>query len=109
MLREVYVALIIKAWGDPIAGRKLYKLLIDESMDVDVECYSPCILMGKEPYSSLGWQLAESLRPQISKYALQSEREYAKMDEGLKKLASDRGSFVAYSRFFSVLGRNKGC
>jgi ubiquinone/menaquinone biosynthesis C-methylase UbiE len=109
MLREVYVALIIKAGGDPIAGRKLYKLLIDESMDVDVECYSPCILMGQEPYSSLGWQLAESLRPQISKYALQSEREYAKMDEGLKKLASDRGSFVAYSRFFSVLGRNKGC
>jgi ubiquinone/menaquinone biosynthesis C-methylase UbiE len=107
MLREVYVALIIKAGGDPIAGRKLYKLLLDESMDVSVECYSPCILMGQEPFSSLGWQLAESLRPQISKYALLNQDEFSKMDEGLKKLANDRGSFVAYSRFFSVLGKDR--
>jgi hypothetical protein len=63
--------------------------------------------MGHEPYSSLGWQLAESLRPQILKFGLQSEQEYDKMNEGLKKLAKERGSFVAYSRFFSVLGRNK--
>jgi hypothetical protein len=28
------------------------------------------------------------------------------MYEGLKKLAKDRRSFVAYSRFFSVIGRH---
>jgi ubiquinone/menaquinone biosynthesis C-methylase UbiE len=106
-LRKVYVALIKNAGGDPLAGRKLYKLLIDESLNANVECYSPCILMGQEPYSSLGWQLAESLRVQILKHGLQSEQEYAKMYEGLKKLAKDRGSFVAYSRLFSVLGRNR--
>jgi ubiquinone/menaquinone biosynthesis C-methylase UbiE len=107
-LRKIYVALIRKVGGDPLAGRKLYKLLIDESLNANmVECYSPCILMGQEPYSSLGWQLAESLRLQILKHGIQSEQEYAKMYEGLKKLAKDRGSFVAYSRFFSVLGRNR--
>jgi ubiquinone/menaquinone biosynthesis C-methylase UbiE len=106
MLRKVYVALIRKAGGDPLAGRKLYKLLIDESLNANMEIYSPCILMGKEPYSSLGWQLAESLRLQILRQGLQSEQEYAKMYEDLKKLAKDSGSFVAYSRFFSVLGRN---
>ena len=106
-LRKVYVALLKKGGGDPLAGRKLYKLLIDESFDANVDCYSPCILMGQEPYSSLGWQLAESIKPQILDRGLQSEQEYAKMYEGLKRLANDNGSFVAYSRFFSVLGRNR--
>jgi ubiquinone/menaquinone biosynthesis C-methylase UbiE len=103
-LRKVYVALIRKAGGDALAGRKLYKLLIDESFEANVECYSPCILMGQEPYSSLGWQLAESLRPQILAYGLQSQQEYAKMYEGLKKLAKDEVSFVAYARLFSAVG-----
>jgi ubiquinone/menaquinone biosynthesis C-methylase UbiE len=106
-LRKIYVTLIRKAGGDPLAGRKLYKLLIDESLKANMEIYSPCVLMGQEPYSSLGWQLAESLRIQILKHGLQSEQEYAKMYEGLKELAKDRGTFVAYSRFFSVLGRKR--
>lgn len=106
MLRKIYTALIRKAGGDPLAGRKLYKLLIDESFNASMEIYSPCILMGKEPYSSLGWQLAESLKPQIVKHGLLSEKEYGKMYEGLKKLAKDRTSYVAYSRFFSVIGRH---
>lgn len=105
-LRKIYVALIRKAGGDPLAGRKLYKLLIDESFNANMEIYSPCILMGKDPYSSLGWQLAESLRLQILKHSLLSEKEYGKMYEGLKKLAKDTRSFVAYSRFFSVIGRH---
>ena len=63
--------------------------------------------MGKEPYSALGWQLADSLRLQILEHGLQSEQEYAKMYEGLKKLANDRESFVAYSRLFSVIGRKR--
>jgi SAM-dependent methyltransferase len=104
-LRKIYTALIRKEGGDPLVGRKLYKLLIDESLDTSMEIYSPCILMGKEPYSSLGWQLAESLKIQILDHGLQNDREYTKMYEALKKLAKDRGSFVAYSRFFSVLGR----
>src|ERR687890_1707485 len=104
-LRKVYVALIKKGGGDPLAGRKLYKLLIDESFSANVECYSPCILMGQEPYSSLGWQLAESIKPQILEHGLQSEQEYVKMYEGLRALAKDKQSFVAYSRLFSALGR----
>jgi hypothetical protein len=104
-LRKVYVALIKKGGGDPLAGRKLYKLLIDESFSANVECYSPCILMGQEPYSSLGWQLAESIKPQILDHGLQSEQEYVKMYEGLRALAKDKQSFVAYSRLFSALGR----
>ena len=104
-LRKVYVALIKKGGGDPLAGRKLYKLLIDESFSANVECYSPCILMGHEPYSSLGWQLAESIKPQILEHGLQSEQEYVKMYEGLRALAKDKQSFVTYSRLFSAVGR----
>lgn len=104
-LREVYVALIKNGGGDPLVGRKLYKLLMDESLKASVDCYSPCILMGKEPYSSLGWQLAESIKPQILEQRLQNEKEYAMMYEGLKTLAKQKGSFVTYSRLFSVLGR----
>jgi ubiquinone/menaquinone biosynthesis C-methylase UbiE len=106
-LRKVYVALIKKGGGDPLAGRKLYKLLIDESFSVNLECYSPCILMGQKPYSSLGWQLAESIKPQILEHGLQSEQEYTKMYDGLKALAKDKRSFVTYSRLFSVFGRNR--
>jgi hypothetical protein len=61
--------------------------------------------MGQEPYSSLGWQLAESIKPQILEHRLQSEQEYYKMYEGLRTLAKDKGSFVTYARLFSALGR----
>jgi ubiquinone/menaquinone biosynthesis C-methylase UbiE len=106
-LRRVYVTLLKRRRGDPLVGRKLYKLLVDESFDATVDCYSPCILMGQGQYSSLGWQLAESIKPQILGQSLQTEQEYARMYEGLKRLARDKGSFVAYSRFFSVVGRNR--
>ena len=105
-LRKVYVALIKKGGGDPMVGRKLYKLLVDDSLDANMDCFSPCILMSHEPYSSLGWQLAESIKPQILDQGLQSEQEYYKMYEGLRTLAKDRGSFVTYARLFSALGRN---
>jgi ubiquinone/menaquinone biosynthesis C-methylase UbiE len=105
MLRKVYVALIKKGGGDPLAGRKLYKLLIDEFLNANVDCYSPCILMGQEPFSSLGWQLAESIKPQILEHRLQREQEYANMYQGLRTLAKNKGSFVTYSRLFSALGR----
>jgi ubiquinone/menaquinone biosynthesis C-methylase UbiE len=104
-LRKVYVALIKKGGGDPLVGRKLYKLLVDDSLNANVDCFSPCILMGQEPYSSLGWQLAESIKPQILEQGLQSEQEYYKMYEGLRTLAKDKGSFVTYARLFSALAR----
>jgi ubiquinone/menaquinone biosynthesis C-methylase UbiE len=107
-LRKVYVALIKKRGGDPLVGRKLYKLLIDESLSANVDCYSPCILMGQEPYSSLGWQLAKSIKSQILDHGLQSEQEYHEMYEGLRSLAKDKGTFVTYSRLFSAIGRNSG-
>jgi ubiquinone/menaquinone biosynthesis C-methylase UbiE len=105
-LRKVYVALIKKRGGDPQVGRKLYKLLIDESLSTSVDCYSPCILMGQEPYSSLGWQLAKSIKSQILDHGLQSEQEYNEMYEGLRRLAKDKRTFVTYSRLFSAIGRN---
>jgi hypothetical protein len=61
--------------------------------------------MGKKPYSSLGWQLAESIKPQILEHRLQREQEYANMYQELRTLAKNKGSFVTYSRLFSALGR----
>jgi hypothetical protein len=104
-LREVYVTLVKKAGGDPFAGRKIYSLLIEEFLDASVECYSPCLLMGHEPYSTLGWRIAESLKPQILNYGLLNEHEYAKMYEDLKQLSLDSKSFVTYARLFSAIGR----
>jgi hypothetical protein len=97
-LREVYVTLVKKAGGDPFAGRKIYSLLIEEFLDASVECHSPCLLMGHEPYSTLGWRIAESIKPQILNYGLLNEREYAKMYEDLKQLSLDSKSFVTYAR-----------
>jgi ubiquinone/menaquinone biosynthesis C-methylase UbiE len=104
-LREVYVELVKKAGGDPFAGRKIYRLLVEESFDTDLECNSPCLMMGREPYNTLGWRIAESLKPQILAFGLLSEREFAKMHNELKQLSKDSKSFVTYARFFSVIGR----
>jgi ubiquinone/menaquinone biosynthesis C-methylase UbiE len=104
-LREIYVALVKKAGGDPFAGRKIYRLLVEESFDASVECNSPCLLMGHEPYNTLGWRIAESLKPQILGYGLLSDQEYEKMFNDLKQLSIDNKSFVTYARFFSVIGR----
>jgi ubiquinone/menaquinone biosynthesis C-methylase UbiE len=104
-LREVYVTLVKKAGGDPFAGRKIYRLLAEESFDASVECNSPCLLMGHEPYNTLGWRIAESLKPQILSFGLLSEQEYAKMYDDLKYLSKDSKSFVTYARFFSIIGR----
>lgn len=104
-LRKVYVALLKKSGGDPLAGRKLYKLLVDESLDASVDCYSPCLLMGREPYSSLGWRIMESLRPQILGTGLLDGRQYVSIYKNLKKLAKNRVAYVTYARLFSAIGR----
>lgn len=104
-LRRTYTSLVRRIGGDPLAGRKLYKLLQGESLSTDVECYCPCVQMGREPYSSLGWRIAESLKPQILSYGLLSEKEYAKMYDSLIKLSRDTNAFVLYARFFSAVGR----
>jgi ubiquinone/menaquinone biosynthesis C-methylase UbiE len=104
-LMEIYVTLVRKAGGDPFAGRKIYPLLVEESFDTSIECNSPCLLMGHEPYNTLGWRIAESLKPQILNYGILSEKEYAKLYQDLQQLSMDNKSFVTYARFFSVIGR----
>lgn len=104
-LREIYVNLVRKAGGDPFAGRKIYRLLVEESLETSVECNSPCLLMGHEPYNTLGWRIAESLKPQILNYGILSEKEYASLYQDLKQLSMDDKSFVTYARFFSIIGR----
>lgn len=107
LLREAFVTLVKKTGGDPLSGRKLYKMLVDESLDARVECFSPCLMMGKEPYCSLGWRIAESLKPQILQQGLMSEQEYGKLYADLKNLAGKKDYFVTYARFFSVIGYKK--
>jgi ubiquinone/menaquinone biosynthesis C-methylase UbiE len=104
-LREIYVTLVKKAGGDPFAGRKIYSLMVEESLNAGVECNSPCLLMGHEPYNTLGWRIAESLKPQIQSYGLLSEQEYGKLHSQLKRLSTDKKSFITYARFFSIIGR----
>lgn len=104
-LQEIYVTLVKKAGGDPFAGRKIYSLMVEESLNTSVECNSPCLLMGHEPYNTLGWRIAESLKPQIQSYGLLSEQEYGKLYSELKRLSTDKKTFITYARFFSVVGR----
>lgn len=106
-LRDIYVDLVRKAGGDPFAGRKIYSMMVEESLDTDVECNSPCLLMGHEPYSTLGWRIAESLKPQIQSYGLLTDQEYDQMYNDLKRLSTDKKSFITYARFFSTIGRKR--
>lgn len=104
ILREAFIALVKKSGGDPLSGRRLYKMLVDESLDSRVECSSPCLMMGHEPYCSLGWRIAESLKPQILLHKLMTEKEYERLYTELKRLAGKKDHFVTYARFFSVIG-----
>jgi hypothetical protein len=61
--------------------------------------------MGYEPYSSLGWRIMDSLKPQFLATGVLDRSEFAKMREGLQKLAERRDAFVTYARFFSASGR----
>jgi SAM-dependent methyltransferase len=104
-LRKAYVSLLKMTGGDPLAGRKLYKLMVDESLEADVTCHSPCLRMGYEPYNSLGWRIMDSLKPQLLGRHILSKKEFEKMYVGLKTLAERKDSFVTYARFFSASGR----
>lgn len=105
ILREIYVALVKKAGGDPFAGRKIYSLMVEESLDASIECNSPCLLMGHEPYNTLGWRIAESLKPQIRSFGLLTDQEYDRLYSELKRLSADKKTFITYARFFSIIGR----
>ena len=83
----------------------MYKMLVDESLETSVECYSPCLMMGCGPHSSLGWRIADSLKPMILQHGLMKESEYEKMFRDLEKLSKKKDSFVTYARFFSVIGQ----
>ena len=104
-LRKAFVALLKKSGGDPLAGRKLYRLLVQESLDADISCFSPCLRMGHEPYNSLGWRIMDSLRPQFIAAGVLNKREFTKIHEGLRKLADKKDALVTYARFFSASGR----
>lgn len=104
-LRKLYVKIVRKAGGDPLVGRKLYKMFIDESLDTTVECYSPCLVMGKKPFNILGHRMAETLKPQILSLHLMNNMQYKKLYQNLKKMSQDPESFVTYARFFSLIGR----
>ncbi|MBI3640285.1 MAG: methyltransferase domain-containing protein [Thaumarchaeota archaeon] len=106
-LRKMYVKLVKKARGDPLAGRKLYKMFVDQHLHTTVECYSPCLVMGREPYNTLGWRIAQSLKPQIQSLDLMRDKEYNELFKELKEMSMDPHSFVLYSRLFSVIGRRK--
>jgi SAM-dependent methyltransferase len=105
LLRRAFVNLLRKTGGDPLAGRKLYKLLVEESLDSEVSCFSPCLKMGHEPYNSLGWRIMDSLKPQLIGKGIVSKREFAALHKGLQILALRKDAFVTYARFFSVSGR----
>lgn len=106
-LRKIFVTLIKNSGGDPLVGRKLYKMMVDEGLETSVDCYSPCLVMGREPHSSLGWRVADTLKPLILQSGLLGETEFEKMLSDLKTLAKRKDSFVTYARFFSVVGRRK--
>lgn len=107
MLRKCYTGIVKELGGDPLAGRKLYKLFIDASLETTVDCTSPCIRMGLDPYNVLAWKLAESLRPKILSLGLMNEKEYSGMLRDLKEMAGDRQSFATYARVFTVTGKKR--
>lgn len=104
-LKKLYVKLVKTAGGDPYSGRKLYKMFVDQDLDSTIESYSPCLVMGREPYNSLGWKIAQSLRPQILSLDLMDKKEFDDMLNDLKEMSKDPHSFVLYARLFSVIGR----
>ncbi len=107
VLRRCYTRIVKEMGGDPLAGRKLYKLFMDASLDANVDCTSPCIRMGRGPYNVLGWRLAESLKPKILSLGLMNAREYSCLLRDLKDMANDRNSFATYARVFTVTGTKK--
>jgi ubiquinone/menaquinone biosynthesis C-methylase UbiE len=103
-LRQLYVTLVERVGGDPFAGRKIYKMFVEESLASSVECFSPCLVMGGTR-SSLGWRIAKSLESQVYSYGLMQEKDYKGIIADLREMACDRESFVTYARFFSVIGK----
>lgn len=103
-LRKAYVTLLRRTGGDPLAGRKLYRLLVQQSLTAEVSCFSPCLRMGYEPLNSLGWRIMDSLKPQLLGKRIMGKREFTKTYEGLRRLAEMKDGLVTYARFFSASG-----
>jgi SAM-dependent methyltransferase len=104
-LRRAFVALLRKSGNDPLAGRKLYSLMVQNSLSAEVSCSSPCLRMGYEPLNSLGWRIMDSLKPQLLGKGIITKSEFANIRGGLVKLAERKDAFVTYARFFSVAGK----
>lgn len=103
-LRKAYVTLLRRTGGDPLAGRKLYRLLVQQGLAAEVSCFSPCVRMGYAPLNSLGWRIMDSLKPQLLGKKILNKREFVKTYDGLHRLAKKKDSFVTYARFFSASG-----
>lgn len=103
-LRKAYVTLLRRTGGDPLAGRKLYKLMVEQTMATDVVCFSPCLRMGYEPLNSLGWRIMDSLKPQLLGKRILTKSEFTRIYDGLRRLAERKDAFVTYARFFSATG-----
>jgi SAM-dependent methyltransferase len=103
-LRKAFVALLRKTGGDPLAGRKLYRQMVQNSLSTEVSCFSPCLRMGYEPLNSLGWRIMDSLKPQLIGKGILGKAEFARIRAGLVRLAERKDAFVTYARFFSVAG-----
>ncbi len=106
-LRKIYVKLVKHAGGDPYSGRKLYKMFVDQHLISTIESYSPCLVMGREPFNSLGWKIAQSLQPQILSLGLMGKKEFDDMVADLKEMSQDPHSFVLYARLFSIIGKKQ--
>ncbi|MFQ5439872.1 MAG: class I SAM-dependent methyltransferase [Nitrosopumilaceae archaeon] len=106
-LRKTYTSLVKKMGGDPHAGRKLFKLFVDEGLQTKVECHSPCIVMNQTPFNELGWRIAKSLKPEILSKKLMSESEFNQLFSDLKEMTKDDACFVTYARFFNVIGKKR--
>jgi ubiquinone/menaquinone biosynthesis C-methylase UbiE len=104
-LRKLYVKLVKNAGGDPYSGRKLYQMFVDQDLDSKIESHSPCLVMGREPFNSLGWKIALSLQPQILSLGLMGKKEFTDMVSDLKEMSKDPHSFVLYARLFTVVGK----
>ena len=104
-LRSTYTTLVKKMGGDPLAGRKLFKMFVDEGLQTNVECHSPCLMMNQSPFNELGWRIASSLKPEILSKKLMSKSEFQQLFLDLKEMTKDDKCFVTYARFFSVIGK----
>lgn len=104
-LRKIYVKLIKKTGGDPLSGRKLYELFLDEGLKTELYCDVPILQMNQKPFNELGWRFAFSLKPHILSNNIMTKPQFEKLFDELKQISKDNMCFVTYARLFTVFGK----